>query len=321
MFKLNIYSLKIILLTYINRSGSTFLANCLNKYEGILVCPEAETLLYNYLFKTTKKFYSSDRDLYKISYLISNDSKLKHWKLDIDINQSFKDIESYQDVFVEIINSYRKVTKPKSNILLFKGDNIINFIDKFDDKFINKYDLHFIAIIRDCRAIYYSQKTTIGTIGLQLADNPIYTAKKWSCFLKKTEKYRNRKYFSIIKYEDLIQDPFVTISNLIKKLGIMQTVGKPVKSDLFTRLPEEQREMHKNIIFDANPSKIFNFISNLSQIEIALIEKIARTQLIKNNYKLINPHINLLWFNLIRNWLYLKYLYKILKEKILPSYH
>ena len=68
----------IILLTYVNRSGSTYLANLLSASENICVCPEGDRLVSLFLENPGVPFHYNTQWETKLSKILRSDGKLKH---------------------------------------------------------------------------------------------------------------------------------------------------------------------------------------------------------------------------------------------------
>ena len=74
----------LILLTYINRSGSTYFTNSLSKYNNVFSCPEAETLIYELLNNPFSRIRNKNNLKNKFALYFKKDKKLKFWGLTID---------------------------------------------------------------------------------------------------------------------------------------------------------------------------------------------------------------------------------------------
>ena len=98
--------MRIIFITYINRSGSTYLSNLFSKSGDILVCPEADILVDLFLVNPEKKFsLTNNKEL--LNQIISYDKKLKYWEIHAaDIQLPQKPFTNF-DLFIAILISYK----------------------------------------------------------------------------------------------------------------------------------------------------------------------------------------------------------------------
>ena len=188
-----------VFLIYLNRSGSTYLAQQLDKFEGIEVSPEAHLKdnIYRagYAIKNKKdlkkyldRFYKYDKNK---SWGIDRDlliNKLKEHTFPIPFNSFLKTI---WDLYI----------KSTPEVFIYKSPYIF-FIEKIKKSFP---DAIFILIIRDLRGIYRSQKNTkVSKWQIRMAYTPIEIAYKFNKTLKVIQKYQHENYFYWIKYEDFI---------------------------------------------------------------------------------------------------------------------
>ncbi|KPK84168.1 MAG: hypothetical protein AMS27_10730 [Bacteroides sp. SM23_62_1] len=273
----------------------------MSRYKEILVCPEAELLVNKLLLKPdeltlSKHFINS----------LQTDIKFKNWGLNNISLEDFANCSTNFSVFIRILNIYKQRIKPGANIILFKAVELIGLYDSII-KFSNAgIEFFFISLIRDCRAIFSSQKNTrINNIPIN--NNPLVTAHHWKEYVKWSGKQKNENNFLIITYEDLIKAPDFEINKLFNLTGLSNkvTINNPA-GDLYDRLPNYQKEIHTSIILPPDISKINTWENELSKYEIILIENIAGNQLRALGYDLLLPEINM--FKL----LILKIYYKLL---------
>ena len=271
--------MQIIFLTYQNRSGSTFLANQLSRHKNILVCPEAEILVSIFLQNPNLKFKDNKENVRKIENKLQNDLKFKFWNL---TNLHLSNLTNFEN-FVNILTQYKNKTKPEAEILLFKSDRLIHLFDR-----IQNQNTRFISIIRDPRAVFLSQKNTIGSWQKPMNTNPINSAVNWEIFVEKSNQFsQNHKSFYQLKYENLITN-FDTEFNQVLLFIFNNNVDitqLSVEGDLFERLPNFQKHFHTNITQKPIIENIEKWKTELSEFEIAIIEKIAKKSIILNNYE------------------------------------
>jgi len=285
--------LELIFLTYVNRSGSTYLANLLSKSEEILVCPEAEVLVNVFLETPSHKFVIYDSIKSKLRKHFIQDEKLRYWGLNPDDLRSLKSCRKNFDAFCQILKRYQERIKPNATKIVFKAERLIDIYTRIPSELKKKYNLKFIAIIRDCRAIYNSQKFTLLLNRVDyMSDNLVETSIFWRNFVSICLTYEINDDFFIIKYEDLILNLDKTFSALLKISGIKHFEIYKKGGDLYGRIPQNQLYLHENIICDPIEEKVNDWISELSTEEIFLIEYFAKAGMTRFGYRLLEPKIN-----------------------------
>jgi len=276
----------LIFLTYINRSGSTFLAHQLSKSVDILVCPEAEVLLEEFLVNPAKQFRLTKSREGKLKSILISDEKLKHWGLNFNEIKGLEKCELNADAFITILMHYRMITKPDATHIVFKAERLIQLISNLPHYFRDKYDLKIISIVRDCRAVFYSQKSTLWLNGNDyMSKNPVHTAFRWRDFIKTMKSNISNQWFFLIKYEELIENFDTVFTRLLSGLRVSVFESGAYEGDLYDRLPVNQQKLHKNITEKAIPEKINEWKDNLAVREKKIIESVANNALSYMGYK------------------------------------
>lgn len=260
---------KIIFLTYVNRSGSTFLANTLSRSEEIMVFPEAEILINLLLVKPEAEFNL----LEKIETQIKLDSKLKYWELITEDLTSLRTAPTNFDAFVNVLLAYRNKFKPNAKIFLFKAERILFLYENITIHFAGKYNLLLVALVRDPRGIYESQKRTeMSSFGSNMSKNPVFTAIRWNRFVIELKSFRSREDIIQVRYENLVLKYNATCGKLCCLIGVRK-FDYYSEGDLMRRLPDDQLNKHKIINKGPLQKKINLWEKELNKKEIYLIEK------------------------------------------------
>jgi len=285
----------ILFLTYIDRSGSTFLVNTLSKNPDILICPEAEIL--------SSLFFSNPKDKFNFSFeyllhIFDNDLKLKHWGLNVSEIEQILKSKTNIDGFINTLMLYKKRVNPSAKLLVYKAHEIIYYYHKIIECDYNQS--RFLALIRDVRGIYASQTKSFH-IGKHkpMSTNPFSLAKKWNYYIDKCNKYRLDNHFFIVYFENLIQSFESEINNLISKLNIEMAIDLTRKPLFEKVLAEDQRLLHPSISDSPNFDKIIQWQEALKGKEIRILELICRKRMIRNGYKLTKPNLNKIRFSLL----------------------
>ena len=276
--------MKLIFLTYLNRSGSTYLANLLGSSEEVLVLPEADILVSSFLENPAGLIHFNEKKHKKLQGILSNDPKLKHWGVQPDsIIQQGESLTGF-DVFTRILDTYRNNHKPKASAMVFKAERIIHLVPGLMNAH-SKVDVRFLALIRDPRGTFLSQRDTVSPVtGLPFCRNPVYAAIRWREFTKLCERYRNSRGLHVLQFEQLIRSRNKVLDGLIHAFELEPFGPDPGKGDLYERIPEDHRGIHTNVKGDPLLEKTDEWKGKLSGREINYIEKTTGKQMMKWGY-------------------------------------
>ena len=139
--------MQVVFITYLNRSGSTFLVNQLSKDPKVLVMPEGEILVTKLLFNPRG---IPQRNILKI---LRKDAKIKHWVWNIkDLPDSDLPLTN-AGVFFYLIDKYRQKNAPDAEIVVFKAWELIETVGRIPSGLVADYNVRFYGLIRDLRAV------------------------------------------------------------------------------------------------------------------------------------------------------------------------
>ncbi len=309
--------MNLIFLTYVNRSGSTYLANLFSKSNDILVCPEAEVIMNEFLTEPEKSF--------KIDYNIKNrlikylreDKKLKYWGLTLNILSEINLAKTNFKVFFYILEAYRKKVKPEAHTIIFKAERLIYLYENIPLRFKEEYNLKLIVLIRDCRGVYASQKNTkMPDRGRFMSRNPVKTALSWKKFVQKSLQLNEKNDIILLKYEDLLRDIDRSFSNLLEQLALKSFNIHYSDGDLLERIPANQKMIHKNINNKPLKEKDDMWQVELTKQEIFILERFARNELNSLGYVLKNTKIYKLLVYVLIGFCYSFIIYNRVLKKI-----
>lgn len=276
---------KVIFLTYINRSGSTFFANSLSRHNDICILPEAEILISLLLQNPTKKCLITDFKI--IIENLKNDVKFKYWQLNDEIQNVYENNIRFYDLFKNILIEYKKKNKPHAKFVLFKGTKLNYLLRNLIEL---DTSLLCFSITRDVRAVYLSQKNSIGsTTGKPMSTNPYSAAVKWKKFIMRNILNKNNfpEIFYEFRYEDFIKKHNKYLKWITAILGINHDY-----SHQEFHVPENQLHLHSNINKTADKSRINRWKNLLERKDIYILECITRKELIKYEYDLLYLKVN-----------------------------
>ena len=286
--------MKIILLAYKNRSGSTYLANLLDKHPSICSTPEGGILVE--LIMRLEDPVESFPDIYKkiITGLSDTSSKLSSWKLHIEDNFDYWKTKTGFELFGYILNQFRKQVDPKAEFVLFKHPKIISALHKISAKFLEKNKIYILCLVRDGRAVFSSSKRSRqSTSNLMMELDPIQSAKDWNSFMNSTKLFnaQNLACFKMMKYEDLISNQKLQLIHLSQFLNLSSfEFGQ--NSSFASRISNAQKHLHKSLSYIPDKTKIHSWKNELSHSEIAIFEKLAGKNLAYSGYALLGYNIS-----------------------------
>ncbi len=307
--------MKILFLTYINRSGSTFLANLFSKSPDILVCPEGEILMNELLVKPGQPFDFGEVNRNKFVRYFKEDPKLKFWEISEKVIDNLPKSATNLEVFFSILNSYKNQTKPEASIVLFKAERLIHLFDNLLE-FISMNDICFLSIVRDCRGVYASQKyTKFPETERFMSQNPVETAINWRIHVKEVLRIQKTGSLELIIFEELIQKPDEVFSALIEKLSIPFFKVEGKNGDLFNRLPESHKAIHAGILEKPILEKTDNWKQVLTKTEQCIIRIVAGKSFVKI-YKNSDKHICPIFARLLLGSYIMAYLSKKIIKKL-----
>jgi|GEM_PF-757521 len=290
----------IIFLTYLNRSGSTYLANLLSSSKDIIACPEAEILVNLFLEDPYGRYYPPEKN--RREYLLSllqTDPKLKFWNLDPEVLDQVNSSARNMDQFLNILVRYRDRIKPGAGILLFKAERLIHLVSNIMSEPVG-INTSFIALVRDPRAVFDSQKRTVSPLnGKPMSTHPVNTAIQWREFARLCRGYEKLPGFNLVQFEDLILSGNEVMTRLCERLRLDPSSIKPGYGDLYERIPPDHRPIHESILKGPLPGKTGEWKQQLTRNETRLIEQTAGVKMSYYGYARIYPS-RYLYLNIIR---------------------
>lgn len=301
--------MRIVLLFYINRSGSTFLGQQLSRFNEILVCPEADILANLLLVQPNSK----PRDYANLLQQFSEDEKLVHWGIEPKLLQ-IENLCNFE-IFKYLLELYREKVKPGARIILYKAERLFQLTRVLIPIIDNGENLSFLWLLRDLRAVYNSQKSSINPqTHKNYSTNPITTALYWNSYVRNFMKYQGNSTHAVY-YENLITGYPKSIKSVALLLGAdpgtLQTNG-----DLYSRMPENHLLIHRNIVNPPNIERIHAWRENLSENERQLLEISSKQILQKLNYECLYLQLKKPRLYFVFSIQYIKFHFIRLKNKV-----
>jgi hypothetical protein len=274
-----------IFLTYVNRSGSTYLANLLDSSPKILACPEGDMLVSFFLEDPGRIFIFDDQTKSRLIRIFSDDLKLQCWGEGESFFPGLKIANNNLEAFFTILINYKNQFKPGTEHILFKAERIVFLVRKIL-KVRTNHTIRFLSIIRDPRAVFASQKRTlIPEIKQLMSKNPVRTALFWKGHIRRSISESNQNKLCILKYEDLIIDYNRTIRVISVLLDTDLSDINPERGSLYKRFSEDHKLIHINVEKPPDSGKICEWENHLNKTEILKIDFLTNKILTKFGYK------------------------------------
>lgn len=282
------------------RSGTTMLTSMLNMNEQIIATPENEFILFSGSSFATKDFTKSStvKSFSKIfDYNFNN--VINIWK-PMNLKDSIEQLShrSYADICKLVYLLYPLANKKITNVkwVIDKNPSYslhIKFLQKLYPK------AKYIILTRDYRDNILSRKKYSDK------DSTIYKlAASWNYYYDEIFKAVSKYNLSarIIRYEDLVQNPEKTLTDICTFLGVefneemlnFQGFSKVIKEHAKTTLSESKFEkisnMHSNLDSAVNTERMQAFKNELSPEDIGILDTLCYKHGAKFDYTLFHEN-------------------------------
>lgn len=190
-----------VFLTHINRTGSTYIASLLDKYEEIDVGIEG-IIPDNYI--KPMPIINSNEALNQYLAILYSDKRFIDWEIDPErLRAELLKIEfpiSFNQILQTLFNIYFK-NNTQTSLYVHKSGPYINYYSELKTDFP---DSKFIFPVRDPRAVYNSMLNSKTIDGAYMARNPINTVAEIKKNYNLAIKLNHNNDFYIVVYESLI---------------------------------------------------------------------------------------------------------------------
>ncbi len=298
---------EIVLVSYVNRSGSTFLLSLLDTDPRVMACPEADILVRLFLRDPDRSYTEAEKKV--LLELLKQDRKMQNWSLpDNSLKKSLNEARA-GDIFCSLLTEYAASRKTDVESIVFKATEIIRFAGTLlTDPFKFRHPLRIAVLVRDPRAVYHSQKNTYVPHRKKIMNrNPIRLAQQWNFLVNQTDLLlRKSNRFYRIRYEDLTRDPVGEVLKFLSGFMPAET------SSYYDRIPPEERAMHENIKRPPDPARIDQWKAYTGRHEIMMIEQACREGMLQLGYEAgvshpdVITHIRSLMFSVDLAWFGMK---------------
>ncbi|MCF8335415.1 MAG: sulfotransferase [Bacteroidales bacterium] len=264
------------------RSGSTLLARELDTLEDVAVGIEED--IPDGLVEGRKVKLNNEADLKIYVDRIFQGKKLRAWNVNknalMEKIHSNNEFPIYYDSILKALLSLYFQDNSASHIIHKKGSYHLK-IDRVRELFP---DSKFIHVGRDPRGIYNSQKkardsTTGSPMSIRILTFCFQYKHSWNM----VGKHKDRDYFRLVRYEDLIDNKAGEIDNLLKYIGV-KNAQYTESNDYFTRIPESQKSLHANVSRDMLVGRKDAWKHELRPYEIYILQKALKKEMREGGY-------------------------------------
>jgi hypothetical protein len=286
---MNYQELRIAFLTYLSRSGSTILARLLDEYDDICVTTEGEIPLELFGVKSYSPitFYSKD-DLELYLNNILGKTRVASWNIPNNqilnlCNEVGFPINGPQLVYF-LLYAYKEIYMPKARLVIYKACPFMPWhITESKHHFPEALYIH---LIRDPRAVYYSQKKSIDPFkGTPFSRSPLKTAMEWKRAIRLISDYPEEKV-KIIKYEELVDRPKDLLKKLILFLGVSPSKDHISEIQFSDRMEKVDKNLHREIDLQPDSKKAFVWKDRLLINEIQIIDHYLNELIASQGYEI-----------------------------------
>lgn len=236
---------QIVFLTYIARSGSTYLSKLLSEYDDVGVTIEGDLpdgLKGRDLFEVNESgeldpaldcVYSNPKFReWSVERAKLKSRLLEHNNLPLDFNRLLTVV---LDLYFE--NNHAKIFVYKCAIYRAHMDRMRTMFP----------GAKFILLLRDPRAIFRSQKRSLHSETKRpMQSNPVATALNFKKTVTTARDHKRNEWLHILKYEDLIPNTNEEMASLLKFLGVENKI-RINQSRYFDTIPDKQKHLHQNL--------------------------------------------------------------------------
>ncbi|MBN2348493.1 MAG: sulfotransferase [Bacteroidales bacterium] len=293
--------MKLILITYIDRSGSTLLTYQLSRHKQIFVFPEAGYLSGMLLHHPFDRFELSGSKLRRIYEDLKTHHQLKYWPVQELLERANTQTITNFDFFLEMLKAYAIVNGHNESIWVFKQRNLLSIFQNRQKLSKNGVEIFCIGLIRDPRAVFFSGTQILKNFPqFSFSRNPLILTYTWLNFLEYANRYNKSSDFLLLSYKNLIKDFESTIYKICLFIGISDTTEEwSEQGKLYNLLSPEDKKMHQNILRPPDSSKIYFWKQKLKPVLVKIIEQYALQKLHSDEYQLTNPKVNSIVKNLL----------------------
>ena len=270
---------QIVFLTYLSRSGSTYLAHHLNRYYDISVTLEAD--FPDGLFWRQLRI-TSPRQLNTLVDSMLRMRKFQQWGISREALRNGLSQCGYPIMFPQLLRTVLGISfaQTDTRIWVYKNGKYFRKLELLREHFPGS---KVIFVMRDPRAVFNSQNQSINSDGRPMWTSPVHCALKYREAVSIVQRYQEQSWFHLVKYEDLIEEKDAELERVRHFLGAGPKICES-RMDYAEMIPAAQTHLHRNVGKSSLPDRVGAWQTELSAGEIFSIQCIAKRGLTEHGY-------------------------------------
>ncbi len=279
---------QIVFLTYLNRSGSTYLANKLSGYETVKVGIEARFvdgwIRPGFSIRTEDELQSYLDTLYQ-------DAKFQAWQINRD--ELVKHLASlplplcFSDVLRAALSLYQGHS-PEKRIVVHKCGEYYRCVKTIRQELPSA---KFIFVNRDPRAVFSSQRRSLDSqTGQPMQKNILHFLFSYLDTLQRLESLQNDPNFLVIQYENLIEHETEVMAGIEQFFGISSQKENVDQPGYFSSIPSAQQHLHTHVQDGRpRPDRVTGWQQELSVSHLLFLQTVLKRYLLAKGFPLYHP--------------------------------
>jgi hypothetical protein len=246
---------RIYFLVYFSRSGSTFLASRLDRYDDVGVTVES-----NFARPLISGRLAGARDAGEVHDLLSTEGRFENLGL------SRGDLATYLpedgpygagEIARAVLAALAAKKKPSAKVWIVKDGANGYWIERLARAIP---DARFVHVVRDGRAVLNSQLQAVRPYGQgeRMARDPLTVARLWSRFVSGVDAFAagHPERCLTCRYEDLVSDEKGEVDRVRAFLGLPEaTEAAGEARDYYEAIPEKEKALHGLVAGAAVPGR------------------------------------------------------------------
>lgn len=276
----------LVVLSYLNRSGSTFLARLLSEYEDVAVSLEAQ--FDDGIVRASRRI-ANDADLEGVLAELAVDPKFSGWGVDSVALKARLAPAGFPISYPAFLRAaLMEALGDDARVHLYKNGRYLEQPETFRRQFP---DAKMIFVLRDPRAVFASQKRSLDSrTGDPMSSQPAFTARWFRRMVETLDRLPDAPWLCVVRYEDLLSRPDDECGRVLDFLGASRR-RRAEGTEYADRIPEAQRHLHEKVGGVADPKRVEAWRTELDAAEIAAIDAVAGPALARVGYEPAAPDL------------------------------
>ena len=273
----------ITFLTYLSRSGSTYLASKLSEFAEIGVGIEADFIdgwiAPGFTVDSLKQLDSYLDTLYE-GY------KFCQWRIDRNLLESNLKAYSFPILFGQIIFEVLSLyfQQETVSVMVHKGGHYYRAVNQIREELPTA---KFVFIDRDPRAVFSSMRRSLDSVTQKpMLEDILHFTFGYLDTQKKIRQFAGASFFYLVRYEKLLKNESKEIQEILNFLGVGNKKDEK-KLGYFDVVPDNQKHLHQNVS-SGKPdiTRKDGWKEELGAADIRFLEIVLKKHLNLNGYRL-----------------------------------